>query len=389
MISYDPRTNLPATVTDPRGAVTTYTRNAAGLPKTIARPEGATTAMEYNDFGQVTKVTNPNGHVTSYAYFGSGEGEGYLQPGDRRPGRPRPDDPLRGRPPRQRHRPHRPARHAATTHHNELDWTVEETAAAGALDYTTTYSFDKAGQVTQVREPYGLGAETFATHITYGSVGEVLSVARETGRAASATTTYSYDANRNPTRVDRSRTATRRSSPTTRATSSRDGRWGRTRPRRSPRASPTMPRAGDGATTDGRANEWTREHDGYGRRGRHGGSPRQPRRTAYDDGGNATETRSLGAGGSLSRRAAPRTTSWDAPYDATISGPTDPGGRRADDDRLRPGRQAWSRPRRPRPPLGLRLRQRRASGRAGSDGQRGRATSSTPPGSRRRSPWPR
>ena len=200
--TYDAGTNLPATVTDPRGAVTTYTRTETGLPTTIARPEGASTQLEYNAYGQVTKVTNPNGHVTRYEYFETGESEGYLHreivdPGDlalttRYETDPRGNvtaviDP-------------RGTRH--TTLLNELDWVVEETSAAGALDYTTTTLYDAAGQVTEVREPYGLGAETASTRTTYGPLGEVLSTARTiepTGTVV--TTSYEYDANRNPTRV--------------------------------------------------------------------------------------------------------------------------------------------------------------------------------------------
>ena len=297
--TYTSGTNLPATVTDPRGAVATYTRTETGLPTTIARPEGASTQLEYNAYGQVTKVTNPNGHVTRYEYFDAGESEGYLHreivdPGDlalttRYETDPRGNvtaviDP-------------RGTRH--TTLLNELDWVVEETSAAGALDYTTTTVYDAVGQVTEMREPYGLGAETASTRTTYGPLGEVLSTARTiepTGSVVS--TSYQYDANRNPTRVtDPNESVTELAYDVRNLLISRKMGQGTPVEVTESYAYDTEGRLTTRA--DGRGNDWTREYDGFGRLAATEDPLGDRMEQLYDDGGNTTESRRLGAGGVL------------------------------------------------------------------------------------------
>ncbi len=297
--TYDPATNLPATVTDPRGVVTTYTRNAAGLPTRIEAPEGATTTLDYDDYGQVTRATNPNGHVTEYAYYADGDSKGYLQKETVDPGGlalttryevdPRGNvtavvDP-------------RGTRHTST--YNELDWLVSDTQAAGALNYKTTYVYDPAGQAIEVREPYDIGTATASTETTYGPLGEVLTVARHIEATGTvATTTYEYDENRNPTKVtdpDGHVTAT--------AYDDRDQPMSRTMGQGSA-AAVTESYAYDEegrllTRTDGLGREWKSEYDGYGRLAASIDPLGDRTEQLYDDGGHVTETRGKGAGGSL------------------------------------------------------------------------------------------
>ena len=302
--TYDPVTNLPATVTDPRGAVTTYTRTAGGLPTKIDAPEGATTTLEYNDYGQVTRATNPNGHVTEYTYFTEGNAKGYLQKATVDPSglalTTRYEVDARGNvtavtdPRGTRH----------TSVYNELDWLVADTAAAGALNYTTTYVYDEDGQATEVREPYGLGGETAATDTAYGPLGEVLTVTRHiepTGGVA--TTSYQYDKNRNPTKV---------TDPMGHVTATvydeRNQSMSRTMGQGSAEAvteSYAYDQEGHLLTrTDGRGNAWTSEYDGYGRLAASVDPLGDRTEQSYDDGGHVSETRGQGAGGELLAKSA-------------------------------------------------------------------------------------
>ena len=209
-IEYDPRSNLPSSITDPRGIVTLITRHPSGLPSQQVVAADPATTYTYNAFGQLETLTNPNGHLTRYEYFeGEGESEeseGYLRKvtvdenelalattyeTDSRGNVTKVTDP-------------RGVRHE--TDYNEDDWPVETRVAvtgaddgASALSYRTKLLYDANGNRTESWEPYGdSGEPRLKTKVTYGLLNEVTEVKRDVEPGgASVATTYEYDENYN------------------------------------------------------------------------------------------------------------------------------------------------------------------------------------------------
>jgi RHS repeat-associated protein len=208
-IDYEPHSNQPTQVVDPRGSVTKIARDGLGLPRSIVRAHGTATASEikfsYNAFGQPVESTNPNDHTTRFVYSGSG----YLESATVDPGglgittRYQIDargNVLAATDPRG-------VRSEQTF--NELDLVVESrqavTGAAGApaLGYKTTYLYDANGNLAEQRLPYGESGEAFTRQVfTYGPSDELLTADSEIEPGGlKATTAREYDENLNLVRL--------------------------------------------------------------------------------------------------------------------------------------------------------------------------------------------
>ncbi len=303
-IDYETRTNQPTRIVDPRGAVTEIARNAVGLPtavrQAVGAPEARTTGFAYNPFGQVTHETNPNGHVTAYSYFASGESEGYLREVVVDPGglalTTRYETDPRGNPTVLTNP--RGVRHERT--YNEVDWMVEETRAASpsadgapALDYRTVYLHDRAGNLSELRRPFGdTGAETTSEFREYGPLDELLEVRSEVGDGTVAVDTYEHDPHLNVVRHtapagqitetvydprDLAESVTRGAGTADAVTETFSHNLER---------QPT-------ARTDGRGNTWTTAYDGYRRLAERRDPLGDRTTTAYDDQGNPTRIESF------------------------------------------------------------------------------------------------
>ena len=316
---YDPVTNQPTRVTDPRGNVTAIARDTRGLATSVTRGEGSpaasTTRTEYNEYGQVEKLTDPRGYFTRYDYYVAGERKGYLEsavvdaadaarPADG-------TDPLALT---TRYEPDargnvvavtdpRGVRH--TTEYNEVDWPVAGTQAvsgatdgspeAGPLGYRTEYGYDEVGQVLSTRVPYGeTGAAATRVETDYGVLGEVTEVRRQVEPGgAFLTTARTYDENFNletetaPEGNIRTQTYNARNLL---ATVTLGG------------VQESYSYDGDGARTtytNGRTHVWTTEYDGYGRVSKAIDPLGQNTTTAYDDSSNPVLAKSFDASGTL------------------------------------------------------------------------------------------
>ncbi len=302
-IEYHARTHRPTQVTDPRGAVTAIERTPSGLPLRITRAQGApeqsVTQIAYNAFGQPTRVTNPNGHATDFLYATSGPAAGYLEREIVNPAglalTTRYETDALGRPTAVID----PRGVRLEAAYNEVDWLVEQTAAATpaqdgsgapALGYRTIYRHDGNGNLIEERLPLGAtGAESTVVVREYGTLNELLREEREIAPGGErAVWQYAYDAALNLVRV--------------------------TDPEQhveeidyDPRGLPIEIRRGLGAgalaapiverpwfdpdrqlgrVTDARGYVWLTERDGYGRVAAQFDPLGNARRTAYDAGGD-------------------------------------------------------------------------------------------------------
>ena len=196
---FDPQTNWPTQITDPRGSVTAIQRNSGGLPTSITEGSGGgsarTTAISYNAYGQPVTITNANGHLTTMAYHGDGVSKGYLSQQVAASGElnltTNFETDARGNVTAiidsrgQR----------TTLIYNELDWLVERREPLGRV---TRYFYNAAGQLVEEVTPFGdNGAETRSTIYSYGPLGEVTSVSRQVDSSTLVTEIRSYDGNLN------------------------------------------------------------------------------------------------------------------------------------------------------------------------------------------------
>jgi RHS repeat-associated protein len=295
-ITYEPRTNQPTRLVDPRGTVTEITRDALGQPTRIAqatgKPEESVTQIAYNASGQPLRVTNANGHVTAYHYFEGGPRRGYLEGVTVDEGglnlATHFDVDVRGNP-------------LVTTdargiqHHrtwNEVDWLVETREPLGLYE---TLLYDAGGNVVEQRTPVHDGTAFTAVRATYGPLGEVLSVAREIEPGGAAVTEqYAYDSNLNliqstaPAGQVTRWTYDDRNLPVevelgagtadaATVTSAYDAEGHRT------------------TTTDGRNATWTTVYDGFGRVQETADPLGNKARISYDNAGNPVDRKALDA----------------------------------------------------------------------------------------------
>ncbi len=316
---YEPVTNQPTRIIDPRGAVTEIDREPnSGLAVQVTRakgaPEQSSTAIDYNSFGQPERLTNANQHQTRFEYFNQGEGEGYLRkvvvdPGgleletsfktDARGNVVERTDP-RG----VRHR----------TEYNDLDWVVEERravtgssddstsgggdeppGAAPPLGYTTRRLYDAAGNLAELEIPLADGSQSTLERFAYGSLDEPLEIRRQISpgqpEAEWIVEMRDYDANRNLIRVV-----------------DPEGHVVETDydARNLPSATRSLLESGSideaysftpdrelDVRLDGRGNPWRRHYDGYGRLRELVDPLANKRRLEYDDNGNLRTERSF------------------------------------------------------------------------------------------------
>ncbi|MBZ0101132.1 MAG: DUF6531 domain-containing protein [Thermoanaerobaculia bacterium] len=318
-VEYDPYSNQPVRLVDPRGAVTEIERDGRGLATKITEafgtPEAGRTLYQYDDFGRPVQVTNANDHVTTYAYHESGASRGYLRetvvdPGglaiatryetDGRGNVTAVTDP-------------RGVRHL--TRYNELDWPFESVQAATAatdgsgapaLGYTTTLVHDANGNVIEQRIPYGEHGETFTRVITdYGILNETRTVAREIEPGGEQALEHlAYDVNFNL-----EQTAGAEGQVTRYLFDSRSLLATVTRGFGTPEAATESygydAEAVRTSFTNGRGRTFRTHYDGFGRY-RESIDPLGNRTTTrYDDAGNSVETESFDSmGSSLARSGA-------------------------------------------------------------------------------------
>jgi RHS repeat-associated protein len=150
------------TITEPNGAETVDTFNAANEPTKIVEAKGTTyekiTEYEYNGTTfALTKLTDPNKHTTEYAYDEEGNRNGEKDPsGDER-----------------------------KWEYNKKHEVIKETSPEGE---TTKYKLTEAGQPEVVERP--VGSETQKTEYKYDAYGEVTEETDPLGDKAK----YTYDA---------------------------------------------------------------------------------------------------------------------------------------------------------------------------------------------------
>ncbi|HEX3553446.1 MAG TPA: Ig-like domain-containing protein [Thermoanaerobaculia bacterium] len=190
---YEPYSNQPVKVVDPRGIVTQISRTEVGLPERIEQgsgtPDASVTETHYNEFGQPILVFNPNHHATQYQYSNSDPSTGYLERITVDQGQgglnlvTRFETDARGNVTRMID----PRGVGFTRVYNDLNWIVESRRAsssavpdAPALDYVTTYFYDPNGNLSEVRLPYGDDGSTFTrVQYVYGARDELLGSARQ------------------------------------------------------------------------------------------------------------------------------------------------------------------------------------------------------------------
>ncbi|HEX4965393.1 MAG TPA: Ig-like domain-containing protein [Thermoanaerobaculia bacterium] len=188
---YEPYSNQPVKVIDPRGSVTLISRTEVGLPERIEQgsgtPDSSVTETHYNDFGQPILVFNPNHHTTAYQYSNSDPSTGYLEKVTVDQGGlnlvTRFETDARGNVTRMID----PRGVSFTRTYNDLNWITESRRAATsavpdapALDYVTTYFYDPNGNLSEVRLPYGDDGSTFTrVQSVYGQRNELLGTARQ------------------------------------------------------------------------------------------------------------------------------------------------------------------------------------------------------------------
>ncbi|MDX3311449.1 RHS repeat protein [Streptomyces sp. ME08-AFT2] len=185
----DPRGNV--TGADPAAYTTKYAYDGRGLLSSATDALGRTTTYEYNGAEQLTSARNPAGDTTTFAY----------------------DD--AGHPTRTTD----PAGHSVTRAYDASGRLASETDAAGGK---TTYTYDKVGRLLTSVSPRGnvTGADpaAYTTSYTYDAAGNTTGVTGPTGASTTTTydainrplvvtdplghtTGYAYDANDNITKI--------------------------------------------------------------------------------------------------------------------------------------------------------------------------------------------
>ena len=295
--TYDPYSNQPVQIVDPRGSVTAIQRDPTnGLPLAVTRAQGAPeqtqTTTAYNQYGQPIQSTDGNGHVTLYGYSTLGYLQSETIPGLGLTTTYGTDD--RGNVTTMTDR--RGVLHRRT--YNAMNWITSSIRAASpsvesppapALGYTTSYLYDPNGNLVEEQLPFGDGTGFTRVRWVYGPLDELLMVAREAqpgdSLAAWSRTAYGYDANLN--RVQ---------------TVEPDGQT--TRVVYDYRNLPVQRVRGAGSPdevtdnfqydqerrvtqyTDGRSNAWLTHYDGYGRVADTVDPLGNRSATTYDNGGN-------------------------------------------------------------------------------------------------------
>jgi RHS repeat-associated protein len=299
-ITHEALTNQPTRIVDPRGTVTEIERPAFGLPTRITQGAGtasaSSTQLTYNDFGQLTQVVNANGHETNYGYFSTDERRAYLQSITEDVGGlgllTTFEVDLRGNPTRITD-PRRLSPHTRTW--NEIDQLVE---AHEPLGLSFNSSYDAAGNLVEQQVPVHLDQST-SIHTTYGSLGEVLTITKESDPGVSVVEQFTYDKNLNPTQHT--------------APGGEITRWtydARNLPYQvitgADSSSPDDPNAvtvtseydAEGRlihSTDGRGALWTTGYDGYGRAQESTDPLGNKTRISYDEAGHPTDQKALDA----------------------------------------------------------------------------------------------
>ncbi len=185
----DPRGNV--TGADPADFTTTYAYDGRGLLSSATDPLGRTTAYEYNGAEQLTSAKNPAGDTATFAY----DDAGHLT------------------------RSTDPSGNSVTRTYDASGRLASETDATGGK---TTYTYDKVGRLLSSVSPRGNVTGTdpaaYTTSYTYDAAGNTTKVTGPTGASTSTTydainrpltvtdpldhtTSYTYDANDNVTKV--------------------------------------------------------------------------------------------------------------------------------------------------------------------------------------------
>ncbi|HEY6322118.1 MAG TPA: DUF6531 domain-containing protein, partial [Thermoanaerobaculia bacterium] len=297
--AYDPYSNQPVQIVDPRGSITTIQRDPnTGLPLIVTKAAGTAeqtlTSTLYNSYGQPTQFTDANGHVTYYGYSSLG----YLQSEaiaglgltttygtDDRGNVTTMTDP-------------RGVLHRRT--YNAMNWITSSTRAASAsveqppapaLGYTTSYLYDPNGNLVEEQLPFGDGTAFTRVRHAYGPLDELLMVAREAqpgdGWSAWSQTAYGYDAN-----LNRIQTVEPDGQTTKVIYDYRNLPVQRIRGADSPSDAVTDIFQYDLERrvikyTDGRGNDWLTHYDGYGRVAETVDPLGNRSDTTYDNGNNA------------------------------------------------------------------------------------------------------
>jgi len=167
--TYDANGNQ-ASVTDANNHTTTYAYDGLNRVATVTAPGGATTSYSYDAAGNVVSRTDANNHLTTYTYDDANRLATMTLPLNRQWSY---------------------SYDAAGNRAQVVDANGNSTQAAG--DGTTTYSYDRAGRLTDVDYSDSTPDVTF----TYDAVGN------RTQMADGSTQTYMYDSNNRLTQVTR------------------------------------------------------------------------------------------------------------------------------------------------------------------------------------------
>src|SRR5262249_20529445 len=162
--------------------------------------------------------------------------------------------------------------------------------ATEPLSYETTYQYDATGNVIEQDLPFGDGGATTKTRVTYGIMGEVLTIEQDiTPGGEVARDEYTYDADLNViTHVAPERQTTRWTTDN------------RTLPVQivhgTGLSTESMEYNDEGrltAWTDGRSSVWHTSYDGYGRVTETQDPLGNKSSVTYDDGGNVVERKAF------------------------------------------------------------------------------------------------
>ena len=189
--SYDPRFNKPISITDPRGLITSnsYDADTGNLMASISdvgtSPHfNARRSFTYNNVGQVLTATDPMGSVTQFSYDTAGNPRSVVR--DAGTGRlnqftsfaySAAGDVISTTDPRGN----------ITT--NSYDTARRLVATTAPNQLTTTYSYDRNGEVLQTRQ-FTNGTALRSTSATYTLTGKTATATDANGNV----TAYAYDA---------------------------------------------------------------------------------------------------------------------------------------------------------------------------------------------------
>ncbi|WP_379549954.1 hypothetical protein [Qipengyuania sp. DGS5-3] len=167
--------------TDALGHHTNYTYTRFGEIATVTDPRGAVTSFAYNKHGQVTSTTDAEGHVESYQYNSFGE-------------RTRVTNKLGGQTTYTIDK-------LGRTTHEWVDTTVHNASGNVAANgyYRNIYDYDAHGNVTRKVEAYGL-AERINTYYEYDRANRLIKETIPAAHGQTAFNTFAYDGRGNLTR---------------------------------------------------------------------------------------------------------------------------------------------------------------------------------------------